>query len=212
VSNASITIDPRARALSFVAAAGVVALLCALLLLVSRVVQHADDTADGVHVFIEEAPPAPQRRNAPRPPPSGLRVAAPDAPPTPTPLPVDREMLARALNCFDRLSRDRREDCPREPLEQEYGDGERTRGAYDPTPRRLRLVGVQRDVPPPCTPGVSATTIGDGAPGVQYCGRFGVTPPPPTRSAEAVCVAGGVGPCHPPEFREEDVVRLAHTE
>jgi hypothetical protein len=140
-----------------------------------------------------------------------VRVATTDAPPTPTPLPVDREMLARALNCFDRLSRDRREDCPREALEEEYGDSERTRRAYDPSPQRLRLVGVQRDVPPPCDPGFSAVTMGDGQ-GVQFCGRFGVTPPPPSRSAEQVCVDGGIGPCHPPEFREEDVVRLEHTQ
>jgi hypothetical protein len=210
VSNAAIS--ARGRTLSFVAAAGVVALTCALLLLVSRVIQYADNAPTGVHVFIEEAP-APQRptRSAPPPPPSGTRIAAPDAPPTPTPLPVDGAMLARALNCFDRLSRDRREDCPREALEQEYGDVERTRRAYDPSPQRLRLVGVQRDVPPPCDRGFSAVTMGDGQ-GVSFCGGWGETPPPPSRSAEQVCVEGGVGPCHPPEFREEDVVRLRHTQ
>jgi hypothetical protein len=214
LSNTAISISPRARALSFVAATSVVALICALLILVSRVAQYAENANEGVHVFIEEAPQLqrPQTRSAPPPPRGGVRVAAPDAPPTPTELPVDHAMLARALDCFDRLSRDRREDCPREALEQEYGDGERTRSAYDPSPRRLRLVGSQRAVPPPCQPGVSATTLEGGAPAVQYCGRFGVTPPPPSRSAEEVCVAGGIGPCHPPEFREEDVVRLAHTD
>lgn len=213
MSNAVITIGARGRALSFIAAAGVVAFICALLLLLSRVVQYADQAAEGVHVFIEEAPePQPQRRNAPPPPPGGLRTATPDAPPTPTPLPVDREMLARALNCFDRLSRDRREDCPREALEQEYGDGERTRGAYDPSPRRLRLVGAQPAVPPPCQRGLSTVQMGTDGVGTQYCGGWGITPPPPSRSAEQVCVDGGVGPCHPPEFREEDVVRLAHTD
>lgn len=194
------------------AAAGVVALACALLLLVSRVMQYADNSPSGVHVFIEEAPP-PQRpaRNAPQPPPGGVRIATPDAPPTPTPLPVDREMLARALNCFERLSRDRREDCPREALEEEHGDTERTRRAYDLSPQRLRLVGAQRDVPPPCDRGFSAVTMGDGQ-GVSFCSGWGETPPPPSRSAEQVCVDGGVGPCHPPEFREEDVVRLRHTQ
>lgn len=211
MSNGAISIDPRARALSFVAATGVVALLLAVLVIVSRVAEYVDRSNESVNVFIEEAPPEPQTR---RPPPpqqrSGIHAVAPDAPPTQTDLPVDRELLVRALNCFDRLSRDRRADCPTEPLEQEYGDAERTRRAYDPSPPRLRLVGAQRDVPPPCTQGFSTTTIGD-AQVVQYCGGWGVTPPP-SRSAEQVCIDGGVGPCIPPEFREEDVVRLAHTE
>lgn len=211
MSDAAVTIGARGRTLSFAAAACVVALICALLVIVSRVVEYADETPAGVHVFIEEAPPEARPRTAPPPPQGGVRTAAPDAPPTPTPLPVDREMLARALNCFDRLSSERREDCPREELEQEYGDGERTRRAYDPSPRRLRLVGAQRAVPPPCDRGLSTVAMGDGQ-GVQYCGGWGVTPPPPSRSAEQVCVDGGVGPCHPPEFRDEDVVRLAHTD
>lgn len=211
MSDAAITIGARGRTLSFAAAAGVVALICALLIIVSRVAQYADEATDSVRVFIEEAPPEARPRAAPPPPPSGARIANPDAPPTPTPLPVDREMLVRALNCFERLNRERREDCPREALEQEHGDGERTRRAYDPSPQRLRLVGVQRDVPPPCERGFSAVTMGDGQ-GVQYCGSWGATPPPPSRSAEQVCVDGGVGPCRPPEFREEDVVRLAHTD
>lgn len=118
MSNAAIS--ARGRTLSFLAAAGVVALACTLLLLVSRVIQYADTRPSGVNVFIEEAP-LPQRpaRIVPPPPPGGVRIAAPEAPPTPTLLPVDREALARALNCFDRLSRDRREDCPREALEEE---------------------------------------------------------------------------------------------
>jgi len=211
VSNAAISIGAGGRALSFIAAAGVVAIACLLLLLMSRVIQYADNTTNGVNVFIEEAPPPRPTRNAPPPPPGGVRTAAPDAPPTETSLPVDRAMLVRALNCFERLSPDRRADCPREALEEEYGDTERTRRAYDPSPPRLRLVGAQRDVPPPCDRGFSTTTIGD-AQVVQYCGGWGVTPPPPSRSAEQVCIDGGVGPCIPPEFREEDVVRLAHTE
>lgn len=210
MSDAAITIGARGRTLSFAAAAGLVALVCALLVIVSRVAQYVDETA-AVNVVIEEAPPEARPRAAPPPPPSGAHIANPDAPPTPTPLPVDREMLVRALNCFERLSSERRADCPREELEQEYGDGERTRRAYDPSPPRLRLVGPQRAVPPPCDRGFSTVTMGDGQ-GVQYCGGWGVTPPPPSRSAEQVCVDGGVGPCHPPDFREQDVVRLAHTD
>ncbi|MEZ5956739.1 MAG: hypothetical protein R3C27_05940 [Hyphomonadaceae bacterium] len=208
----NVAISVRGRTLSFAAAAGVVALACALLILASRVIQYADTSANGVHVFIEEAPPQHPTRTAPPPPQGGVRIAAPDALPTPTSLPVDVEILARALNCFDRLNRDRREDCPREELEHEYGDTERTRRAYDPSPPRLRLVGAQRAVPPPCQQGFSAVQMDAGGVGTQFCGSWGETPPPPSRSAEQVCVEGGVGPCHPPEFREEDIVRLAHTQ
>ncbi len=214
MSNASISIDPRARAVSFVAAAALVALACALLLIVSRVVQYADDTSAGVRVFIEEAPPPaqPQRRAGPPPPRGGMQTVAPDAPPTPTDLPVDRAMLARALNCFDRLNHERSEDCPREALEQEYGDVERMRRAYDPSPPRMSAYLTPSAVPPPCVRGVTTTTLAGDAPAVQYCGGWGITPPPPSRSAEEVCVAGGIGPCHPPPFRPEDVERLRHTQ
>lgn len=206
MSNSAVPIDPRARALSFTAAAGVVVLTFAALLLFSRVVEYADTQDASVHVFMAEAPrPAPPpRASQPAP-----RIETPNAigVPTPTPLPMDGALLQRAMNCFNRLSRDRPADCPREALEQESEDRERTRRAYDPTPRRAPPVEYPMGIDPPCDRGIHV-----GPAGVSGCVGFGVTPPPPTRSAEEVCVAGGVGPCHPPEFREEDVVRLRHTQ
>ncbi|MCX7358682.1 MAG: hypothetical protein NT015_11175 [Alphaproteobacteria bacterium] len=206
MSNSAITIDPRARALSFMAAAGIVTLACIALLLFSRVVQYADTRDTSVHVFMTEEPrPAPPPRATP----PAARINAPNplAAPAPTPLPVDSALLQRAMNCFNRLNRDRPADCPREALEEDPGDRERTRSAYDPTPRPAPPVEYPMGIDPPCDRGIHLTGAG-----IAGCVAFGITPPPPTRSAEEVCVAGRVGPCHPPEFREEDVVRLRHTD
>ena len=203
--NSAISLDPRARVLSLLAAAGVVALAVTALLLFSRVIEYADTRDTSVHVFISEASrPAPRRVAPPAP-----RVDAPNpiATPTPTPLPVDGALLQRALNCFNRLNRDRSADCPREALEEDPGDRERTRSAYDPTPRPAPPVEYPMGIDPPCDRGIHLTGAG-----IAGCVAFGITPPPPTRSAEEVCVAGGIGPCHPPVFREEDVVRLRHTQ
>lgn len=212
MSDAAITIGARGRTLSFAASAILITLLCAVMILVSRVVRLEEAlTLQGVHVTIEDAPRPPPVDRRP-PPPSSVRIAAPEATPTETLLPVDREMVARALSCFDRLNRDRRADCPDEPLEEEYGDVERTRRAYDPSPPRISAsIRPAMGVDPPCVRGFSTASSGD-AVRVQYCGGWGITPPPPSRSAEEVCLAGHVGPCRPPAFREEDVVRLAHTD
>lgn len=215
VSEAAITIGARGRSLSFTASALLITMLCTLMILVSRVAQLGDGaTIRGVHAVIEEAPrraaaPAPQ---APRR--AGIAVIAPDGAPTPTPIPVDREMLARALACFDRLNRERPADCPREALEQDYGDGERTRRAYDPSPPRVRVAldPLPMGISPPCNVGVHATTMGGDGVGGGACFHVGRDPPPPSRSAEEICEAGHVGPCRPPPFRPEDVVRLAHTQ
>jgi hypothetical protein len=202
VSEAAI-IDPRTRALAFAAATLVVTLACALLLLMSRIIQYADDNVLGVRVLLEEAPRSPPGpRRAPPPQPQDAPVGA-HAAATPTPLPIDRAVRARALACFDRLNRERAPDCPVEALESEHGDRERSRRAYDPSPPRINpAITPPMGVDPPCVPGLN---------GANVCIRFGIRPPPPSRSAEEICVAGGVGPCHPPPFREEAVVRLPHT-
>jgi len=211
LSNSAISIDPRARALSFVAAAVIVVLTVAALLIFSRVIEYAETQDTSVHVFTGEEPiPAPPPRTTP--PTSRIHAPNPIAAPTPTQLPVDGALLQRALTCFDRLNRDRPADCPREALEQDPGDRERTRRAYDPTPPRAPPVEYAMGVDPPCQRGISMVEMPGNGAGVQYCGGWGVTPPPPTRTAEEVCVRGGVGPCHPPAFREDDVVRLAHTD
>lgn len=216
MSKAAVTIDPRMRALSFLTAACVVALACSLMVIISRVAQYSDDTDRSVRVFMQEAPRpvAPPARSTPPSPRDATTRTAANAPPTATDLPIDTAMLAHALACFDRLNRDRPADCPREALEEEPGDRARTRRAYDLSPERLSApIIYPMGVDPPCQRGFSSVRMRDSnAVGVQYCGGWGVTPPPPSRSAEEVCLAGGIGPCRPPEFREEDVVRLDHTE
>lgn len=209
MSNVAITVDPRMRALSFLVATGVIALLCSLMLVVSQVACYSDGSDNSVRIIMEEAPrPAPPPPSRPSPPPrNGLAVLSPDAAPTPTTLPVDTQMLARAMACFDRLNRDRPESCPREALEEERGDRARTRRAYDISPERAPPVEYPMGIDPPCDRGIHLTGAG-----IAGCVAFGITPPPPTRSAEEVCVAGGVGPCHPPPFRPEDVQRQDHTQ
>lgn len=209
MSNVAITVDPRMRALSFLVATGVIALLCSLMLVVSQVARYSDDSDNSVRIFMEEAPrdtPPPPTRASP-PPRNGFAVRSPDAAPTPTPLPVDTTMLARAMACFDRLNRNRPESCPREALEEEPGDRARTRRSYDISPERAPPIEYPMGIDPPCDRGIHLTGAG-----IAGCVGFGVTPPPPSRSAEEVCVAGGVGPCHPPPFRPEDVERLGHTQ
>ena len=69
MSNVAITVDPRMRALSFLAATGVIALLCSLMLVVSQVARYNDGTDNSVRIFIEEAPrtaPPPPARATPR--------------------------------------------------------------------------------------------------------------------------------------------------
>lgn len=203
----------RLRAASVATSTAIVAFLCVLLLTLSRVTAYFDE-APVAGVEVEIAPREIERTTPARratPPPQRTTNAA--APPTPTPLPVDREMLARALSCFDGLDRERRADCPRpsdEQLALEAPGGNFPRVERNP---RMALSQGERDVvafmgvDPPCIPGVSTNGLS-----VSYCQRFGIVPEPPSRSAEQICVEGGVGPCRPPPFRAEDVVRLPHTE
>lgn len=204
----AISFTARGRAASFAAAACVVALACALLIVVSRVQRLGDDRARrGVEVLLEERPSVPpsarSRTGAPR-------VNSTDAPPTRTPLPAGRDMLARALACFDTLREAPRADCPSEHAQSEPGAA----FGYAPAPRRSRHVFSRGEemalfagVEPPCAPGL---TYGNFS--VRYCARVTPKPPPPSRSAEEICEQGGLGPCRPPAFRAEDLVRLAHTE
>lgn len=213
MGSAAITIDARTRAMSFTASAIIVTLVCVALLLMSRVIQLTEDSAI-VNVVLEEAPRTslPPARQAPQRT-SGAVVTSPDAAPTPTPIPIERG-LVQALACMDRFNRERPADCPTTPLSVDAGDQERTRRAYDPSPPRVRVAldPLPMGIDPPCNIGVHATTMGGDGVGGSACFRFGRDPPPPSRSAEEICLAGNVGPCRPPPFRSEDVVRLAHTD
>jgi hypothetical protein len=138
VGGAATTINARTRALSFTASAIIVTLVCAALLLMSRVIQLTEDSAI-VNVVLEEAPRAapPPRRQAPQRA-SGVAIISPNAAPTPTPIPIERG-LVQALACMDRFNRERPADCPTTPLAADPGDQERTRRAYDPSPPRVRV-------------------------------------------------------------------------
>lgn len=202
----------RVRAASVATSAAIVVLLCLLLLTFSRVTAYFDEApVTGVEVEIaprEVERSTPARRTTPT-----QRTVNAAAPPTQTPLPVDREMSARALSCFDGLDRERRADCPRpsdEQLALEAPGGNFPRAERNP---RMALSQGERDVlafmgvDPPCIPGLSTNGLS-----VSYCQRFGIVPEPPSRSAEQICIEGGIGPCRPPEFRPEDVARLPHTQ
>lgn len=205
----------RWRAISFASSALILGALLALLIVTSRVTTYIDDwTAQGVTVEIEEQAPPPNVRAAQRP-------ATPPTYNAPTnsmltPIPIGRDMLARSLSCLNRRPEDRSADCP--PTAAASSQPDYT-GLYtmplDPdapapvhldrifTPAELATIMAE----PPCIPGL---TLGSFT--VTHCSRIGFTPPPPSRSAEEICEAGFVGPCRPPPFRAEDVVRLTHTE
>ncbi len=204
--DAGIRISARGRSLSLAASVLLISALCILLISVSRVARIEESPPiQGVSVFIEDTAHADPHARPESPPRGGIRIATP----TTTPAPFDRELLSRALNCSRRLGPGRRADCPSEPLASELGDADRTR-ATDPNPPdmpppQVALPGTE----PPCWPGLHASRRGAG---IEYCARIGPRPPPPSRRPEDICLAGGIGPCHPPEFQDGDVVRRAHTE
>jgi hypothetical protein len=198
----------RVRALSFAMSALIAAATCLLLIALSRVTAYIENlTSAGVEA--ELAPLESGRRQAPPP----LRTTDAAAAPTLTPLPVDRELLARTLDCYDTLRvDDRPAECPR--FSDEHMAAAR-QGLLDPRlPRspmqaftRAEQAALFAGTDPPCVPGFSNSRLA-----VSYCARFGVRPPPPSRSAEEICLTEGIGPCTPPPFRAEDVVHLRRTQ
>ena len=194
--------SPRVRAISFASAALVVILICLALIVLSRVVTQLEHAPiAGVQVEIVEREP-PRRAPPPRTPPPGALSS--NAPPSGTEIPLDRAMLARTLRCFGlRPGQPRPAECPpaaQEHLDAAGGDFRHAPGAI-PEPFVQNSAQVAAGIPPPCIPGPTT-----------FCARGGVVPQEASRSAEDVCLAGGIGPCTPPAFRPEDVVRLPHTE
>lgn len=201
----------RVRAVSLASGALVVALICAALLALSRVAAYLDQPPAIILVEItprSETRPAPARAQTP----AQSRVAH-TAAPAPTSIPVGREMFARTLHCFRlRAGEPRPPECP-PPTQAQL----ETFGGNFPTDRQLDLIlnppqntaQAFAGIPPSCIPGVSAAPE---MAGVQVCIRGGLVPQEASRSAEEVCRAGGIGPCTPPAFRAEDVVRLPHTQ
>jgi hypothetical protein len=202
----------RVRAISFALSAVLVFLAVLALFVVSRVVTLIEPAPIAV-VEVEIIERQTPRRAPPRlhtPPPSG---AASNAPAAVTDIPIDRAMLARTLNCFQvRRGQPRPPDCPAlTPGEIEAA------GGNFPTDRQRELLAnppqnsaqVFAGIPPPCPAGLSSAP---GMAGVQFCARGGLVPQESARSAEVICESGGIGPCRPPAFRPEDVVRLRHTQ
>lgn len=184
-------IDWRIRAAAWSAGAALWMGFIALLLTTSHTTLPNDGAPRGVVAIIDIAPQPQDRTRAPRV--TRTPSAAASTPGAPT---VEAEMLARMLACFDRR-RDRDPNCPREPAPQD---------------RRSPQIAVGGDFaqPPPVDFDAIYTTaelrtlvmpscMRDGS---NVCIRFGVRPPPPSRSAEEVCQDGGIGPCRPPPFEE----------
>lgn len=200
----------RLRGATLTASALVVLSICAMLWWFSRVIASYDaPPVTGVEVsLVRPTPPRPQTRRAP--PPPATRASAAVAPSTETTLPVGGAMLSRTLACADPHPERRPADCPRsaEPrfgAAPQYAPSE----GFGEDPLRLNRGYTIAEQATLLTP--SCRRDG-GPPGmVSVCATIGRDPPRPSRSAEEICEAGGIGPCHPPEFRADEVVRGAHT-
>jgi hypothetical protein len=202
----------RVRTASFTASALLVLLAGALLVLASRAIVTLEAPAiQGVRVTIEPRRPPPPVSAIHRAPSS---IAARGTP-TLTPLAVGPDVMARVQSCLSPHVEDRPADCPQDIAPQDWRQSQQLPVGGDfnrPSPTNLDQAFTRaelnaRAVPPPCQLGVH----GAGA-GVEYCQHIYPDPPPPSRSAEEVCEAGRIGPCHPPAFRESDVIHQRHTD
>lgn len=115
-------------------------------------------------------------------------------------------MLARTLSCFSRRVAERPPNCP--PPQDAEASIELPAGGDFAQPEELDLNRVY--TPAELRTIVTPSCRRDGGGGA--CIPIGPRPPPPSRSAEEVCEDEGIGPCRPPPFREEDVVRQRHTQ
>ncbi|WP_395644735.1 hypothetical protein [Terricaulis sp.] len=199
----------RLRSATLVASALIVASACVLLWWFSRVIAAYEAPAfTGVAASVER--PAPPRLQARRtaPPPAVRSNAA--VPVSETTMPVSAAMLARTLACTDTHLERRPVNCPRS-AEPHWGEAPAVAPStgFGEDPLRLDRGYSVAERATLLTP--SCRRDG-GPPGmVSACMTIGRDPPPPSRSAEEICETGGIGPCHPPAYREEDVVHLAHT-
>jgi len=209
--------DRRVRTASFGASICLVALACTILLINSRAIVFLEGPAiQAVSVQVETraAPPRPAAHARA----SGVATTNTTAPPTATAIPVAREILEHVQACSNPRAEDRPANCPHLALPQDWQQSQSLPVGgdfYQPPPVDLSRAFTRSELalanPPPCHIGFSSVAMGNGS-GVQYCQHTYPDPPPPTRSAEEVCDAGGIGPCHPPAFRPEDVVMARHTD
>jgi hypothetical protein len=209
--------DRRVRTASFGASICLVALACTVLLINSRAVVFLEGPAiQVVSVQVETRTPPNTGAHARR---SGVATTSTTAPPTATALPVAREILARVQACASPHAEDRPANCPQDASAQDWQQSQRLPVGgdfYQPPYVDPRQVFSRAELAtianvPPCQVGFHAAVIGP-AVAMQYCARPLPDPPLPSRSAEEVCDAGGIGPCHPPAFRPQDIVMARHTE
>jgi hypothetical protein len=116
---------------------------------------------------------------------------------------TEMQMLSRLLSCLDRRLEHRPRNCPREPPPSEWERPQIAAGGdFAPPPdvdlAAIYTVAEQRTlVMPSCRRDRS-----------NVCIRFGVRPPPPSRSAEEICRDANMGgPCTPPPLEEDDAVQ-----
>jgi hypothetical protein len=130
-----------------------------------------------------------------------------------------RDALRRLQACSSPNPHDRPPDCPRLAQAPDWRGSEELPigGAFNRAPpinldqAFTRGELMARAVPPPCRLGLHAVAMGV-TPAVQYCVHTYPDPPAPARDPADICDAGGIGPCHPPPFRSQDIVLLAHTQ
>ena len=188
----------RVRTLAAAASSCLIFVLCALLVLSSRsTITHRGEAA-GVEVFIAAretipAPPQQQPRAS-----SAHRGVGPTQAAAGAPT-VDTQMLQRMLSCVRRPGQPRPPECPREPPPEDWRRPQLAVGGdfVQPPKPEFNEIYTRAEMNTLVMP--SCVRDRSGA-----CMRIGVTPPPPSRSAEQICEEGGLGgPCRPPPERED---------
>lgn len=184
--------DWRVRGAARVAALALCAAFCALLVFASRTTLTPQRESHGVDVLLERPP----EREIIRPSRTPAAPVAPDQSEAPPAAPsVEAEMLSRMLRCARRPGQPRPADCPHEAAPEDWAPPQIPMGGdYVPEeqPDMDRIyTRAEREtlVMPSCIRDKTSSA----------CVRFGVRPPPPSRSAEQICRDGGLGgPCAPP--------------
>ncbi|HVZ98689.1 MAG TPA: hypothetical protein VG841_00075 [Caulobacterales bacterium] len=181
----------RLRLVAWTASVALVGVFVAVLVVSSKTLLR--DAPPVIRAYVEaQLHPAPDERARP----ARTRGDVSAAASAQAPASSDSAALADALICFSRdRERRRAAQCP-----------EALRPQWDPN---ARLPGeLPRDSQVPAynfgelvlrNPG-RCELDGGGVTIVKVCQSLYRDPPPPSRAAEEICEAGGVGPCHPPPF------------
>ena len=184
------------------AGAVIVVAACVGLYLASRQLMRTDGGTAGVEVFLAPKP------ETPHPPPPPRTATTPGAVASyAAPQPNADPVLAQMLTCFSTHRREHTE-CPQPPPPTEFDHFGRIPAGRDfarPEPldrNTLYSPGEQMTLAPPIP---CMTDIGP----AMACAHVTPDPPPPSRTAEQICDAGGIGPCRTPPFVPP--IRAPHT-